>query len=78
MVVIGIVLCVLLAAILVSLWVIWGTYDDERSAHNRTVEEHLHDMFQTLEGIEKEIQIRPYYNGEGVTYPYPREVMDHD
>ena len=50
-VVVGIILCALLAAVLVSMWVLWGTYDE----HDSVIEDRLSDMLQVLDSIEKYI-----------------------
>jgi hypothetical protein len=43
-----------------------------------SADDYLSDILQTLEGIEREIHTRPYYNGEGVTYPYPTLTPEAD
>jgi hypothetical protein len=54
MVVIGIIVAFLLAATIVSMWVLWGTYND----HDSVVEDYLSDILDSLQAIEKEMNSR--------------------
>jgi hypothetical protein len=37
-------------------------------------EDYLSDILDLLGEVREEIRTRPYFNGEGVTYPYPSNI----
>lgn len=48
-----------------------GRESDPPVYHSPDITDALADVLAMLVEIEREIRTRPYYNGDGVTYPYP-------